>query len=91
VVVIDWANSLRDGAFVSWNLQPGYYQLSLTSARDGARVEWTGTENCDFKTRDMLQFGQRCKMLRSGTLTVTNPTTFGLGAEISVTVRVTQF
>lgn len=91
VIVVNWNDALRDGQVVTWNVPPGYYQLELTSGQDGARVEWDGTENCDFKTRDMLQFTQRCKVLRQGTLQVSNPTTFGLGAGIFVTVRVTRF
>jgi hypothetical protein len=93
VVVVSWSGELNDGRWISWNFQPGYYQLELIVpySRDGARVEWSGTQNCDFETRDMLRFTQRCKMLRSGTMRVTNPTTFGLGAAITVQVRVTRF
>ena len=91
VVVIDDSRMLKDGAWVSWQLPPGYYQLNLTSGPDGAAAQWVGTTTCDFKTQEMTQLTQRCKMESQGQLVISNPTRFGLGAAIGVAIRVTRF
>jgi hypothetical protein len=87
--VIDWSGFLNDGAARSWRLPRGAYALQLSANNDGATVEWPGSDNCIWKTEPMLRFGQRCQIVSdTGQLVVTNPTTFGLGKAVSVTVRV---
>lgn len=90
-VVINWANTMKDGAWISWEVPAGLYQLSISSSPDGAAAEWSGTENCDFKTREVTLLNQRCKLRTNGHLTVSNPTRFGLGAACYVTVKLTRF
>ncbi len=97
VVRVNWTGYLKDGQFVRWSLPPGYYQLELTSASDGATslwigaATWQGSERCEFASQAMFQMTQRCKMMNSGSLAIQNPTRFGLGAAVYATVRVTQF
>jgi hypothetical protein len=89
--VIDWSNFLNDGAAISWRLPRGAYAMQLLATSDGATAEWIGTDTCDWKTRAMLRLGQRCQVVSdSGQLVVTNPTTFGLGKTIGVTVKVVR-
>lgn len=87
-VVIEYSNWLADGASVSWKLEPGTYRLELTANSDGATAEWLGG-GCP-KTQPMRELTMTCEMSRSGQLIITNPTRFGLGANVSVTVKVTK-
>ena len=87
-VVVEYSNWLADGASVSWKLDPGTYQLELTANSDGATAEWVGG-SCP-KTQPMRELTMTCDMPRTGQLVITNPTTFGLGAKVSVTVKVTK-
>ena len=86
--VIEWADALRDGGYIAWELPPGLYHLELTASNDGVTAEWLGA-NCP-KTRPMTVLGMTCDLPRTGQLVITNPTTFGLGASSSVTLKVTK-
>jgi hypothetical protein len=87
-VVIEYSDWLADGASVSWKLDPGTYRLELTANNDGATAEWVGA-NCP-KTQPMRELSMTCEMPRTGQLIITNPTRLGLGAKVSVTVKVTK-
>ena len=87
-VVLDTSQVLADGAGVSWKLDPGKYKLELTANNDGATAEWVGG-GCP-KTQPMREISMTCDMPRIGQLVVTNPTVFGLGKQVSVTVKVTK-
>jgi hypothetical protein len=87
-VVVDYSNWLADGASVSWKLDPGNYKLELTANGDGATAEWVGA-GCP-KTQPMRELTMTCEVPRTGQLVITNPTTFGLGAKVSVTVKLTR-
>jgi hypothetical protein len=87
-VVIDQARVLRDGESLSWHLLSGRYQLEMTASDDGATVEWIGG-NCP-TTQPMRQLSTSCEMRSEGQLIIKNPSTFGLGAPVSVTVKVTR-
>jgi hypothetical protein len=86
--VIEWADGIRDGGNVAWKLPPGLYRLELTASNDGVTAEWLGA-NCP-KTRPMTVLGMTCDLPRTGQLVITNPTTFGLGASSSVTIKITK-
>ncbi|HYR74357.1 MAG TPA: hypothetical protein VEM96_00820 [Pyrinomonadaceae bacterium] len=87
-VVVEWSDWLKDGAAVSWKLEPGTYRLELTANSDGVTAEWVGG-GCP-KTQPMREITMTCDMSRAGQLVITNPTTFGLGAAVSTTVKVTK-
>lgn len=87
-VILDTSQVLNDGAGVSWKLDPGKYKLELTANNDGATAEWVGG-GCP-KTQPMREISMTCDMPRTGQLVVTNPTVFGLGKQVSVTVKVTK-
>ena len=87
-VVVEWSDWLKDGAAVSWKLEPGNYRLELTANNDGVTAEWVGG-GCP-KTQPMREITMTCEMSRAGQLVITNPTTFGLGAAVSTTVKVTK-
>ena len=87
-VVVELSNWLDDGASVSWKLDPGTYRLELTANSDGVTAEWVGG-SCP-KTQPMRELTMTCEMTRTGQLVVTNPTTLGLGAHVSTTVKVTK-
>ena len=87
-VVIEYSDWLADGGSVSWKLEPGAYRLDLTANNDGATAEWVGA-GCP-KTQPMRELTMTCEMPRTGQLVVTNPTRLGLGAKVSITVKVTK-
>jgi hypothetical protein len=87
-VVIEYSDWLADGVSVSWKLEPGTYRLELTANNDGATAEWVGA-SCP-KTQPMRDLTMTCEVPRTGQLVVTNPTVLGLGAKVSVTVKVTK-
>jgi len=87
-VVVDEHQILQDGAFVSWKVPPGRYRLEMTAADDGATAEWVGGD-CP-ATQPMRQLTMTCELRGEGQLIIKNPTTFGLGASVSVTVKVTK-
>lgn len=87
-IVIDHSGWVNDGSSISWKLEPGTYRLDLTANNDGATVEWVGAP-CP-ATQPMRELTTNCQLPRQGQLIVSNPSVFGLGKNVSVTVRVTQ-
>ena len=87
-VVVDHITSLQDGASVSWKLEPGSYKLELTANNDGAIAEWIGG-SCP-ATKPMRTMTVTCNMSGTGQLVISNPTTFGLGKDVNVTVKLTR-
>lgn len=87
-VITNTTKVLKDGEGMSFPLGPGKYKLELTANNDGADAEWIGG-GCP-RTKPVKQTTMTCEMPQSGQLIITNPTTFGLGASVSVTVKVTK-
>src|SRR6266850_3293942 len=84
-IVIDTQQVLKDGSSIGWKLQPGNYHLDMTASDDGATVEWIGG-NCP-STQPMRQLATNCEMKNEGQLIIKNPTSFGLGSPVSVTIK----
>jgi hypothetical protein len=87
-VIVNDSNVLKDGAGISLPLAPGHYRLEMTASSDGATAEFVGG-NCG-KTEATRQLDISCNMASQGQLVITNPTVFALGADVSVTVKVTK-
>lgn len=87
-VIINDLKILNDGAAVTYRLEPGNYELEMTASEDGAGTEWVGS-NCA-KTGQMKQLGTTCNLPTQGQLIISNPTNFGLGKQVSVTIKVTK-
>lgn len=87
-VITDTSKVLDDGAGITLKLEPGNYKLEMTANNDGATAEWVGA-SCA-KTQPMRELTTTCEMPRTGQLIVTNPSVFGLGKQVSVTIRVTK-
>lgn len=87
-IVTDTSKVLDDGAGITLKLEPGKYKLEMTANNDGADIEWIGG-GCP-KTQPMRETTMTCEMPRQGQLVITNPTVFGLGKQVSITVRVTK-
>ena len=87
-VITNTSKVLKDGEGVSFKLDPGKYKLELTANNDGADAEWIGG-NCP-KTQPVKQTTMTCDIPATGRLIITNPTTFGLGAQVSITVKITK-
>lgn len=86
--VVDTRVSLRDGERVAYRLEPGKYRVEITADKDGASVQWVGA-NCP-SSRANPTYSGLCELPSIGQVVVENPTTFGLGASSSVTIKVTK-
>jgi hypothetical protein len=87
-VVLNEFQSLQDGQKIAYKLDPGMYKLELTSASDGASVEWAGA-TCPPAT-EVKSYETVCELKTAGQLIVMNPTSFGNGPSISVTLKLTK-
>lgn len=87
-IITDTSKVLDDGAGITLKLEPGKYKIEMTANNDGADIEWIGG-GCP-KTQPMRETTMTCEMPRQGQLVITNPTVFGLGKQVSITVRVTK-
>lgn len=87
-IIVDMSKVLDDGAGTMWKLEPGKYKLEMTANNDGADIEWVGG-GCP-KTQPMRETAMTCEMPGQGQLIITNPSVFGLGKQVSITVRLTK-
>lgn len=87
-VILEKAMQLQDGGGASWNLQAGRYKLELSSANDGANVEWVGS-SCPGAS-GVQQYSVLCDMPTNGQLIIKNPTLLGLGPAINIAVKITS-
>lgn len=87
-VVVDKAMWLNDGQAIFWSMEPGRYKLEMTASADGASVEWIGA-SCP-GTGEVKQFSTICDMQQTGQVIIKNPTVLGLGANTSVTIKITH-
>ncbi len=88
VVVLDTMETIPDGKAISYPVKPGLYRVEMTATGDGASVQWVGA-NC-LGAKEQTVFDGTCELLRDGQLVIGNPTTFGLGADTSVTIKLTR-
>lgn len=88
VVVVNWFGSLKDGASISWKLDPGSYKAEVTASNDGVTIEWVGA-SCP-KSEAGTNFYDTCTLYQTGQVIITNPSVFGLGSSSSVTVKITK-
>ena len=88
VIVIDELEVFKDGSWKSWKLDRGNYFLELTASNDGVTIDWIGGM-CG-KTAPVNRTSTVCLMPDGGQIVVENPTTFGLGKSVSVTLRLTK-
>ena len=87
-VVVEDSRWLKDGEMVFWPLSAGTYKVQLTASGDGASIEWVGS-SCP-KISETNNISTICELAQSGQVIVSNPTTFGLGNPISVSVKITK-
>jgi hypothetical protein len=87
-VIVNEFFTLKDGTASTWRIPPGRYRVEMTATNDGASVAWTGAA-CQV-AKETRVFNSNCNMPQIGQLTIGNPTTFGLGADTSVTLTVTH-
>lgn len=87
-VVVDELESVEDGQFVAWKLDPGTYKVELTASGDGAIVKWVGS-SCP-GSDETKNYSVTCEMTQTGQLIVENPAAAGMGATTTVTVKVTR-
>ena len=87
-VVLDEMVPLKDGTLHAWKLPAGLYRVEMTASGDGAQIEWLGG-SCP-KTGESKAFSGVCELAQDGQLIVSNPSSFGLGAGSTVTVKITK-
>ena len=87
-VVVDQLVVLQEGESQIWKLDTGSYKVEMTASDDGAQVRWIGS-SCG-ASGQVKELQMACPLETTGQLIVENPTEFGMGASVSVTVKVTQ-
>lgn len=87
-MVIDELESLKDGQFVAWKLDPGTYKVEMTASEDGTAVKWEGAP-CP-PSGQTKHLSTICELKQTGQIVVENPTALGLGSGTTVTVKVTR-
>ncbi|MBK7142039.1 MAG: hypothetical protein IPH75_08165 [bacterium] len=88
IVVADDFRNLKDGEQIAYRLTSGTYKMELTSGNGTAVVEWVGAP-CP-KSTEVTALQTMCELVQDGQLLVTNPTSFGNGPTISVTIKITR-
>lgn len=78
--------AIQDGGTVTWTLQQGDYELDLQvkaadGSKNGVTVSWVGTTCGDAREAQNHQIA--CKVHETASLTMRNPTTFGLGPAVN--------
>ena len=81
---------LKDGEQWAFKLDPGTYKIALTASGDGAAVEWVGSSCPGSGPTATKSFETICELSSTGQLLVKNPTVFGAGAAVSITLKVTK-
>ena len=80
--------SIKDGQFYSFKVEKGKYILEMTSSNDNAIVEWVGCScQSSSETTQVIQF---CELYNNGQLIVKNPSQFGTGPTIIITIKLTK-
>lgn len=89
-VVANTTLKIAEGQYYSFSLEPGSYTVQATASVNGMTVQWVGGNNCSDSGNDVKTYQSSCTLSQKGQLTITNPTTLGLGAEEVVTVKITR-
>ncbi len=84
---IDQFEQLKDGESRTFRVRAGSYRLQVTATADGAGVTWAGPQ-CQ-NAKETRVYDSNCTLDQDGQLTISNPTTFGLGATSTVTIKLT--
>ena len=87
-VVVDEFKTLKDGEGITWKLPAGSYEIEMTATSDGASVKWVGAD-CEV-AQEVPSYSTVCHLSKTGQMTVVNPTTFGMGPDVTVTVNVVR-
>ena len=85
---MDSLESLSDGEFKAWKLDPGMYKVEMTASGDGANVKWVGS-SCP-GSGQTTEYSSICEMKQTGQFIIENPTTLGMGAASTVTIKITN-
>jgi hypothetical protein len=86
-VVMQKQLHLRDGEAIILPLGEGPFSVHMTATGDGASLKWIGAPDCNGcgETSSCTSY---CNLPRSGQVQVSNPTTLGLGATVTVSVDI---
>ncbi|HWZ91339.1 MAG TPA: hypothetical protein VNW92_20900 [Polyangiaceae bacterium] len=85
-VLFERFDTIADGASNAYKVPAGTYRLQMTSTSDGASVAWVGGSCAG--SRKTTVFDANCALQQDGQLEIGNPSHLGLGAPISVTLKV---
>jgi hypothetical protein len=88
IVVLERFETIANGSSNAYEVPAGSYRLQMTSTSDGASVTWVGG-SCG-GSRKTTVFDANCVLQHDGQLEIGNPSHLGLGAPISVTLKVTR-
>lgn len=82
---------LGEGKTRTWKVPPGKYKVFGTSAPDGMTAAWSGIVDCDKAgLSETRRLEATCSVRTAATLTLKNPTSWGLGPEETVNLVVAR-
>jgi hypothetical protein len=91
VQVVSESRTLGEGIVLSYALTAATYTVEITSSNNGVVVGWLGGSGAGCATSaEVNTYQTTCALTIQGQLTITNPTTLGLGGSEIVTIRVTR-
>jgi hypothetical protein len=82
---------LHENTWQSRTLPSGKYWLEISCRPNGCSLEWAGDPTCDSQVapaREYTSISMQCIVSKGATLTLGNPTTFGLGPSEAVSLYV---
>jgi hypothetical protein len=82
--------AIGEDAFHSYNLPAGKYRVKMSSRPNGVQIEWEDGASCseNLGSRPLTAIDMTCTVDSAQHLKLTNPTTFGLGPQESVSIYV---
>jgi hypothetical protein len=90
-VLFDDRRVLADGAYFTFSLEPGRYSLDLAVDRDQARASWIGVAPNSGCMRSSAvathPVTAACMITAPAQLRIDNPSDFGFGSQITVSIR----
>ena len=82
---------IGEGKTHDWRLPPGKYKVIGASSPNGVTAAWSGIAGCDRAAQsETRRFETTCSVRTAATLTIKNPTGWGLGPEEKVDLVVAR-
>lgn len=86
-IIFNEVRNIPEGNYLIVALPVSKYKAEISTSNKGVKVEWVGGLNCA-NSGEVKTYNDSCSMVQKGQIVITNPTTFGLGGDEIVTVKI---